>query len=1403
MAILGQLPTVNGLLERPPRRELLGLDGKPLLKESGGFLLPPERTFAAIYSSLSRTYWDLFEDSLRDSRQNALAMRRDSFVRACLQERYLQLVGLSHHLESEDQKSRVQKPVTDELSKIIGNTRRWRHFLWQLAEAIWFGRTGNQLKWGPLAINGTQRLCVVDHRPVGESKINFDYDGTPKIRLHYQAFSELGLEDLAKSKDLQIVNRSPVIKLRDPLWRDRFVIHKHTPEDPDFFEGEFAGQVHGLGLRGLCYWSLYLRDEMLGWAVNHLKKIGVGGLLCFFYDESNDESRAKAEAAAQDAGENFAITMPRPRGGSKETASLEFFPFSEAGMQSLINVVSDYFERHVERLIIGQELSSKAESTGLGSGVATMQADTKWRILKFDAENLADCLTWEYVKVAQKWNFPNANWMTKFVFDVPDPQAGEKMKAAGIAFQTGAEIKSDELLAAAGFSRAEEDDDTLSQIKLLAATTEIQMKAQLALAQAQGQMQMEQAQEAQASGLAPQPMAQQGAQPGAQQGEQEGQEQGQPQEIPQGQEESPQGEQKIPTGADVLAAIMEPEEENELILADGTSLPLDEDDEDSEEQVSGPQQMSTHGKSVTYAATHSPSGGTTIAGTFYPGGQYIPNAVLAKATPQEKAALAGKKAMTGEKVPEMPAHKPMHEIAEKREQEAKPEPSQEVSPTAPESTQGADVYVPSVNSPVMAPHEFESIQGSDRWQRLNDQVKPAVMELIEHYGNLPPKGSNSWYVARGKAYQAIREVGISVKDLGELATNDPKVLNAQAFYVMDGYMGQRSRTLRDKAQKRDISKLAHDSSKFLAKHAQKWINNPQAARKALAKSEFVGTPILDNVVGPALGVNSQSQPSAKKDLAIGASLATQEMISTAVKAAIESIPGIIKIFANRGVKTLQDHELVFTYEGEENHSDLEIVEQILADSMYERLMAQGVANHEAARIADEHSSRCAPMVLQMAMQKIEEENQGLTPEQILAHARQVAIGVTGDAVVHHLKNGLPNDDMGGARHVALWMRDRIKNRLRRAGLGLSEVDLEEIASDEAMRLAPQIASAVGVQTSIGYQGEFDESKHPRDHGKFATAIAHIAGASGSGKTTLGNKLQEKHKNIHVKDLDDFDDEASEHLYPGVPKKKYTDEMINTLAGQRQWMLDDFMANSDKPVVLVGHHTEGKHQLHIPAESKYLLDVDAKTSAMRAFKRSQTEKPEHRRKMSELPLDEKEAQQDIDFLDKAGYKRMSPQQIEDAISKHPSVSGESQLESSINFQSAEYLPSHAPCYLELGGVEYQAGEFIPAEAVERIIEGERKWLASLKYEAEEKPEIKPVQLNFPVGLKAPAQGIRIGEYFFHPGMYIPPKYVAMMDDSMKKLCGGETYANGDANVGTGVEELPNGMVKDPEGAKPLS
>ena len=163
-------------------------------------------------------------------------------------------------------------------------------------------------------------------------------------------------------------------------------------------------------------------------------------------------------------------------------------------------------------------------------------------------------------------------------------------------------------------------------------------------------------------------------------------------------------------------------------------------------------------------------------------------------------------------------------------------------------------------------------------------------------------------------------------------------------------------------------------------------------------------------------------------------------------------------------------------------------------------------------------------------------------------------------------------------------------------------------------------------------------------------ICHIAGPSGSGKTTLLKKINELFPTIITKDLDEFDDEASRVLgLDSTKKKEWDNDDFKKLAQLRQKLMDDFIASqNNRPIVLGGFHTEDEFVLHIPTDSRFLLDVSAEESANRAYLRSRTEDAKFRRSIDDMSFDIAEAQKEIDFLVRNNYKKMSADEIMEFI-----------------------------------------------------------------------------------------------------------------------------------------------------------
>jgi hypothetical protein len=456
--ILG--PDGQPIRDRPP---LLDAAGYPLLG-SDGYLLPHPRTFSAIYNAISRTYRYTWDEAVKHLPKNALAMRRDVSIMKMLRERMYPVAQMEWSLETDDGEDETQKAVADKYTKIIKSTPRFQQMRFYLQEAVWYGRYGSQFVLGPTPIDGEMMNAVIKHQPINGDKIQFNWSGTPAIYVHAGFLANLPMNYvIPEGQGIQGIytDRAPALLLGDPAWRARFVIHKHEVDDADYFEGEMAGGLHGVGIRSRVYWAWWIRQEMLSWLVDFLERVGQG-LTVFTYDIGNPQSKTAAEKAAQQQGRNAVIAWPRWTDGSKSGSGVERIETSTAS-GDLIQGAMAYFDDMMREYIVGQSMSSKTEATGIGGDAqAELKADTKYRIIKFDCDNADQTLTDDFLKPLIDANDPGLPFTLRFKSHVDKPNSKDRMDGIKIAWETGVEIKTDEIRDAAGLSKPSEDDEVVT-----------------------------------------------------------------------------------------------------------------------------------------------------------------------------------------------------------------------------------------------------------------------------------------------------------------------------------------------------------------------------------------------------------------------------------------------------------------------------------------------------------------------------------------------------------------------------------------------------------------------------------------------------------------------------------------------------------------------------------------------------------------------------------------------------------------------------------------------------------------------------------------------------------------------------------------------------------------------------
>lgn len=380
-------------------------------------------TFAGVINSISRLYSQRFDEAMRNSKEDALAMRRDCYIRALLNERKRPTAQRGWYIDCVNPKDKALKKAADRATLALKYLPKFTTFRFSLLEAIWYGRFGTQLTWSVRPVEGQPWTVPINWRPVNGDKIAFDFDMTPAVAVN-RVFAKQWSDHIIYSDTL------PFLKLTNQQWRRQFVIHSHEVEDADYTDILGAGAIGGTGVRGQIYWAWWLRDECLSWAINFMQKVGTLGLLVFWYTDGNSSAKKAAEDAAARASQDTVLVLPKPAGETKETWGVEAIQPSTSGIQELRDLIADYFEKHIERLIIGQSLSGNDGGGGLGgAGVAALHRDTKFQILAFDSNNLDETLTNDLLRPIVAMNEPDIDPnMLAFKSILPDPAQQEALR---------------------------------------------------------------------------------------------------------------------------------------------------------------------------------------------------------------------------------------------------------------------------------------------------------------------------------------------------------------------------------------------------------------------------------------------------------------------------------------------------------------------------------------------------------------------------------------------------------------------------------------------------------------------------------------------------------------------------------------------------------------------------------------------------------------------------------------------------------------------------------------------------------------------------------------------------------------------------------------------------------------
>lgn len=397
----------------------------------GAYAVPHPFAFASLYNQGYELYRWSFDEALRHSVTNMLAMRRDPVIMSALEARQRPTALLSWHIDPADDTHPDEAEAAQRCTKLVEGIRDRPWFFIQLLEAIWYGRSGAQLRYEWQFPRAEKVLTPGEWLPVNGDKLRFKWDGTCGISVHSQFPGDKEVSDFN------------FVHYLTPLERQQFILHRYKPEDADWREGEFAGQVQGVGVRSRLYWWWWLKQQFLGMLANYIQRFA-NGLTVITFDAHNPLALAWAEEAARTPWSQAAFKIPQWDSTKPNVNSVNRLEVGTANPQFLLELITQYFDDIIKEYILGQNLTSESDATGLGSGVAEAHQMTLSQIIKFDAECLSSTVQYDLVRILYRWNYRGVR-PGHFSFEVDSPNAEEYMNNAQTAFELGMALDEDQI----------------------------------------------------------------------------------------------------------------------------------------------------------------------------------------------------------------------------------------------------------------------------------------------------------------------------------------------------------------------------------------------------------------------------------------------------------------------------------------------------------------------------------------------------------------------------------------------------------------------------------------------------------------------------------------------------------------------------------------------------------------------------------------------------------------------------------------------------------------------------------------------------------------------------------------------------------------------------------------------
>lgn len=321
---------------------------------------------------------------------------RDAMIAAAMQQRALAVARLAWKLTPPPDASASEKRALDACSEwLSGMADALEDTAVALMEAVGFGYAACELTW---RYDAGQWLPDIWQRP--HDWLTASDDGRA-LNLAVDAGSE-------------------------PLRPFGWIVHQ--PKVPR------AGYLARGGMFRALVWPFVYKSYAIGDFAEFLETFGLPFVIGKYGREATEEDKARLLSAVASLSHDARAIMPLEM-------QLEIQRVNATGSDSPHLAMVRWADEAIARAILGQTLSTQARSTGLGSGVADLQAEVRADIRDADARQLAATLTRDliYPWCALNFGLTDLRRCPRLIYDTAETEdiavyaeALPKLAAAGV-----------------------------------------------------------------------------------------------------------------------------------------------------------------------------------------------------------------------------------------------------------------------------------------------------------------------------------------------------------------------------------------------------------------------------------------------------------------------------------------------------------------------------------------------------------------------------------------------------------------------------------------------------------------------------------------------------------------------------------------------------------------------------------------------------------------------------------------------------------------------------------------------------------------------------------------------------------------------------------------------------------